>query len=94
MNIINTIIQLSPEQLQEIIDQGIKSQLETFLENYKPHKPTDLLTREQTSELLQVNLSTLWNWNKKGKLKPYGIGNRIYYRLSDINESLIPLNAE
>ena len=88
-----TLIQISPEQLQEAIIQGVKSQLDSFLENYKPKKSTDLLTRDEVAELLQVNPSTIWNWCNKGKLKPLGIGARVYFRLSDIEASLIPLNA-
>ena len=53
----------------------------------------DLLTRKETAELLGINLSTLWSYTKTGKLKAYGLGNKVFYRYSEIlNESLRPLN--
>ncbi|AWV96713.1 helix-turn-helix domain-containing protein [Arcticibacterium luteifluviistationis] len=53
----------------------------------------ELLSREETAKLLQINLSTLWSWTKKGKLTSYGIGSKVYYKYSEIiNKSLRPLN--
>jgi hypothetical protein len=60
-----------------------------------PQKEIDkLLSRKDTSEYLGVDLSTLHNWNKSGKLTPYGIGNRVFYKMSDIEKALIPLNKK
>lgn len=50
-----------------------------------------LLSRKKAAELLDVNLSTLHNWNKKGILKPLQLGGRVYYRLEDINNALVKL---
>lgn len=83
----------TPEQLQAQINEGVKQQLQEFLETYKPQQPNDYLTRSEVAKMLSVNLSTLFNWAKNGKLTPLGIGNRVYYRRSDIEKSLIPLNS-
>lgn len=58
----------------------------------RPAEPEELLTREQTAKKLKVDLATLHRWSKSEKLKPVGIGHRVYYRLSDIEKALIPLN--
>lgn len=50
------------------------------------------LTRQEVSEMLKCDLSTVHNWTKAGILKAYGIGNRVYYKLSEIESSMIPLN--
>lgn len=50
-----------------------------------------ILTKKETAKLLNVNLSTLWNWHQRGILKPFGIGGRVYYRRSDIDKALIQL---
>lgn len=47
-----------------------------------------LLSRKETAELLGVNVSTLHNWHKKGVLEPYALGGRVYYKYSDIINSL------
>jgi len=56
-----------------------------------PHQPTDetdLLTPKETAELLRISIPTLWRWQKKGKVKCYGIGGKRYYKRSEIVESL------
>lgn len=85
-------IQTTPEQLQEQINKGIKNQLEDFLKHFKPKQPNDYLTRQEVAELFKVDLSTVHNWCKSGKLKPYGIGARVYFLRADIDNCLIPLN--
>jgi len=87
------LLNVTPQQLQQEITKGVKSHLDEFLKNFKPKQPNDYLTRKETAELLSVDLSTLFNWNKSGKLKPLGLGNRVYYLRSDIEASLTPLNS-
>ena len=46
------------------------------------------LTRVEVCEMLKINLGTLRNWSKKGKLQKHKLGDRVYYKLSQINEAL------
>lgn len=85
-------IQISPEQLQSEITKGVKAHLDEFLQNFKPKQPTDYLTRKEVAELFKVDISTIANWQKNGKLKPYAISGRVYFKRSDIEESLTPLH--
>ena len=91
---VNSILleNLDAESLKELIKDGIKSQLEDFKETLNTQNPDELLTREQTCTFLQINSTTLWHWSNKGKVKAYGIGNRRYYKKSELLESLKPLN--
>ena len=57
-----------------------------------PQQPAQYLTRQNLANMLSVDISTIHNWCKSGKLKPLGIGSRVYFLLSDIEASLIPLN--
>lgn len=59
--------------------------------NFEPTKPTELLTVQEVAKLLKVDRSTLWNWQQKQTLVPYGIEGRVYYRRSDIENALILL---
>ena len=52
----------------------------------------ELLTRNETAKLLKISLSTLWHWSKDGRLKAYGLGNRVYYKKSEILEKIIQIN--
>ncbi|WP_372752524.1 helix-turn-helix domain-containing protein [Labilibaculum sp.] len=91
----NTIqfIQVTPEQLQKAIITGVKEQLNDLKDLFQPKEPTEYLTRNEVKELLHVDLSTVHNWTKKGKLKAYGIGNRIYYKRHEVEQAIIPIQS-
>ncbi len=84
-------IQVSPEQLQSEITKEVKTYLDEFLKHFKPKQPNDYLSRQDVAQMLGVDLSTVYNWQKNGKPKPYGLGGRVYFLRSDIEASLIPL---
>jgi predicted DNA-binding transcriptional regulator AlpA len=46
------------------------------------------LSRKEVAEMLQIDLSTLHLWNKRGILQPMRLGNRVYYLSSDIKKAL------
>lgn len=86
------IIQVTPEELKEIISDGLKTQIEELKKIQSSKDPDELLTRAETAKLLRINLATLWSWSKSGKIESVGIGNRVYYRRSDIDDALIRIN--
>lgn len=69
----------------------LEEELKSLKENIQPKEPMELLTRKEAAEYLKVDLSTLWNWSKKGILPSYGIGNRVYYKRSEIEDALVKL---
>jgi hypothetical protein len=82
-------IQTTPSQLSELINAGVKTQLEELKKELQGRSINDqLLTRKETCELLRIDSSTLWNWTNKGKVMAYGIGNKRYYKESEILESI------
>ncbi len=85
-------ITYTPQQLEDVILNRLKELFEVHFQNAKPKQQEEYLTRGEVAELLKVNISTIHNWCKNGQLKPYGIGNRVYFLKSDIQESLIPLH--
>jgi excisionase family DNA binding protein len=85
------LIELTPEQLQNAIIDGVKIQLEELKSHFQPKEPTEFLTRKEVATLLKVDLSTIHNWCKSGKLLPYGIGKRVYFKRADLEQSIIPL---
>ena len=82
---------VSPDDLKDLIKEGIKSQLDDFVKELQVHNPDELLTREQTCEFLQIDSSTLYHWTNKGKVTAYGIGGRRYFKKAEILENLKPL---
>ena len=85
-------IQTTPEELETQITEGVKVQLENFLKHFKPKQPNEYLTRQEVAQMFNVDLSTIHNWCKSGKLNPLGLGSRVYFLRSEIEASLIPLN--
>lgn len=84
---------LDVHQLKEIISNTVKDKLNDVFESLKKEKNEILLTREETFRLLKIDSTTLWYWTKKGKLKCYAIGNRRYYKKSEVLECLTLLKS-
>lgn len=92
---------LKVSTMNQILIQGYT--LEQLAEALKPlmqaTAPTeqnspenDLLTRAELSKLLSINYTSIWKHTKSGKLKSYGIGNRIFYKRSEVLEAVKPVN--
>ncbi len=47
-----------------------------------------LISRQYLADYFGVDISTIHNWTKKGILKPIKIGNKVYYRLDEIEKAL------
>lgn len=87
-------IAYTPQQLEEVIFKTVKELFETYFKSIKPKQPDEFLSRKEVAQLLKVDLSTVSNWKKAGKLKPLGFGGRVYYLKSDIIESLQPVKVK
>jgi len=87
-------ISITPEKLQESIISGVRAELETLKKEFQPKEPTDFLTRNEVRDLLKVDLSTVHNWTKKGRLQAYGIAGRIYYKRNEVEAAMQPLTVK
>ncbi len=85
-------IQTTPEEMENRIFNRFKSELESIKKEFQPKQPTEFLTRTQVKEMFDVDLSTVHNWTKKGKLKAYGISGRVYYKRSEVEQAIKPIN--
>ncbi|QHV97284.1 helix-turn-helix domain-containing protein [Spirosoma endbachense] len=89
-----TQIQVTPDQLTELVRIAVRSELA----NYTPPQPEgvalpELMTRRQTADTLQVSLTTLHDWAKdtddrSAILVPLKINGRVRYRRSDVLAAL------
>jgi hypothetical protein len=87
-------INLTPDQLGELVRGAVRSELA----NYTPPAPEglnlpDLLTRRQTADVLQVSLTTLHDWatdseDRPAVLVPHKINGRVRYYKSDVLAAL------
>jgi hypothetical protein len=89
-----TQIQITPDQLTELVRGAVRSELA----NYTPPAPEgstlpDLLTRRQTADVLQVSLTTLHDWatdtdDRPAVLVPRKINGRVRYQKADVLAAL------
>lgn len=77
---------LNVEQLLEKIGKLLESKL-SKTETPQKSQPT-LLSRVEVSNLLKISLPTLHEWTKLQWLKSYKIGNRVLYKLEEVEEAL------
>jgi excisionase family DNA binding protein len=81
--------------LSGITLEQLASALKPLLDHYTisvTETSNELLSREEACELLKINKTSLWKHTKNGKLKSYGIGNRVLYKRSELLDSIKPLN--
>jgi hypothetical protein len=85
-------IQTTPQQLIEATVKGVKVEIENLKKEFQPREPEELMTRQETADFFKVDLSTIWSWQKKGKIRAYGCGARVYFKRSECLQVLTPLN--
>lgn len=83
-----TLIALSPDELQAMLDKSIAAAMKQ--RPYAP--PTDAgdewLSREETATLLKVSLPTLRELEKRKELLPSRIGKRVLYSKKSVEARL------
>ena len=83
----------TPNEFKKEIANEVKNHLDDFLKHFKPEPPKEYLTRNDVAKMFSVDISTVHNWSKNGRLKPLALSGRIYFLRSDIETSLTPLTV-
>ena len=80
--------------LNGITIEQLAEALKPLLQSISSEQQTEnvLLTREEVCKLLTINKTSLWKHTKSGRLKSYGIGNRVFYKKNEVLDSITPLN--
>jgi excisionase family DNA binding protein len=77
---------LTIEQLQNFINDAVKIGFEQT-KTQEPEK-TNLLTRKQVCNLLNITPPTLWEWQRNGTITAYKIGTRVRYKETEVMNTL------
>ena len=85
------MIGMSFDDLKNLVGQVIKTELEAVKKQLQPKQPNEYLTRKEVSEMLKIDLSSVHNWSKRGILIPHQIGNRVYYKLQEVENAIVKL---
>lgn len=87
------LYEITPEQLQELIEGVVKKQLDVFEKLLKPEPQKEYLSRNDVAKLFGVHVTTISAWQKNGTLNPKGICGKVFFLRSEIEASLKPLNV-
>lgn len=86
-------IQLTPQELAEMISKEVSSSLEVqlseLLNSSVGKEEKEYLSRKEVSEYLGISYSCIHDWMKRGILSPYKIGNRTFFQFKEIKETLL-----
>ena len=70
-------------ELKNSLIPELKAQLSA---QFQPKEPTEYLTRSEVCKLLKIDLSTLHRWRKEKTIPSYGMGNRVYFKRSEVEQ--------
>lgn len=80
---------INPDDLIELVARRTAELIRT--QSNSETDEDELMTRQATADLLKINVATLWRWTNRGRIKSYGMGGRVYYKRSEVLESLTDL---
>jgi len=87
----NEIVVTSTENLRKIVFEVTDKLLKKYYAPIEPKDTETYLSRQEVSDMLGINLTTLWTWTKKGHLVAYSIQGRVWYKRSEIEAAMIKL---
>ncbi|MFC0345818.1 helix-turn-helix domain-containing protein [Epilithonimonas hispanica] len=80
-------ISTSPTDLITELKNSLIPELTAQLSaQFQPKQPTEYLTRSEVCKLLKIDMSSLHRWRKEGKIPSYGLGNRVYFKRSEVEQ--------
>lgn len=83
------LLSVTVDDLKAIVRDAVSQVLAEQGTGNEPAPPSqDLMTREETAEMLHVSLLTLRNYAKRGLLRPKQIGRRVLYDRTDVIAAL------
>jgi hypothetical protein len=90
------LIQVTPNELVNLIVESVKTQIQELSSQLKGAQLTkenkEFLNRSETAKLFGVSLPTIHLWQNNGILKVYKMGNRCFFRYSELLDTLYNSN--
>jgi hypothetical protein len=81
------MIQVTPNELAYLISESVKTQIQELVNastKEQPKDENDLLTRNETAKFFKVSLVTVHSWVNCGLIRPLKIGNKTYFKKSEL----------
>lgn len=89
-------ISVSPEELVNLINENLKLYIEEYskLISEPQEKGKEFLSRKETADFFGISLVCLHDWVNKEILKNYKVGNRTYFKRSELVQTLLDSNKQ
>lgn len=86
--------QLTTVELAGLIRDELKPELESLKKrvNDDSKESKEFLSRKETADFFGVTLVCIHQWCNKEIIKPYKVGNRTYFKYSELKETLLNSN--
>jgi hypothetical protein len=82
------IQQISKNLLLVEIDQLIEKRLKSTFQTPASEAPDRYVSRAEAKEICgKVSNPTMWDWEVKGIIKGYKMGNKVFYKYSELMQS-------
>jgi len=81
------LFEVSPNELVNLISECVKTHIQelvTATNKEQPKTESDLLTRKETADFFKVSLVTVHSWVNSGLIRPLKIGNKTYFKKSEL----------
>jgi len=82
----------TPQELKAAILARFKTEPQLFSKSLQSIEQPKYLTRDEVATILKTAMATISNWNRKGILNPYQLGNTIRYKSNELDQVLIKIN--
>ena len=80
------LLNVSPEELAELISTNVKEELLHKI----PNKPiSDFITTKKALEILGVTEPSRWRYVRRGILNKYNFEGKTFYKLSEIEANML-----
>lgn len=79
----NVSVTIKLEDLREVFKEILGS-LKLFPKNNGTTSTDEFLSRKEILNILKIDSSTLWNWEKTGYIRSFPFGGRKRYKRADI----------
>ena len=77
--------------IQKVVEEVLEKKLKALLP--QPKSDLKFLSRKETAKLICISLPTLHEWTKTGIIDAHRIGNRVLYKLEEVNQALTQIET-
>lgn len=77
-----------PPQFSEAITPGVQRKGSLFSFELRVSQVTQYLTQQEVGSLLSISERTVRTWSRKGVLRAYRFGTRVFYKRHEVAQQL------